>query len=264
MIINFMKMHGLGNDFVVIDGISQKFNIVKSQIIKLANRNLGVGCDQVLIIEPPQRPDANFYYRIFNQDGSEAMQCGNGARCVAKYALDAGLARGKNIIAECLSGLCEVEALENDDFRVNLCDIPNITTSLNSAAFPELKSIYHVNVGNDHIICLVDSLKKLNLYRTSKRIIREYEHLNANISFMEINSTDAIKLTVFERGVGLTLACGSAACASTFVAHQLNLTNSTCHVKFKHGSLTIELKPELKRIFMTGPARNVFFGQFKV
>lgn len=264
MIINFMKMHGLGNDFVVIDGISQKFNIVKSQIIKLANRNFGVGCDQLLIIEPPQRPDADFYYRIFNQDGSEAMQCGNGARCVAKYALDAGLIRGKKLIAECLAGVCEIEYLDNDDYRVNLCDIPNKVTELNSNASPDIKSIHHVNVGNDHIVCLVDNLKKLNLYRTSKRIIREFEQLSANINFVEINSEDSIRLTVVERGVGLTLACGSGACASAFVARHLGLTNSICQVKFKHGHLTIEIKPEIKRIFMTGPAKNVFLGQFKV
>jgi diaminopimelate epimerase len=264
MIINFMKMHGLGNDFIVIDGISQRFNIVKSQIIKLANRNLGVGCDQLLIIEPPLQPHADLYYRIFNQDGNEAMQCGNGARCIAKYAFDAGLARGTKLMAECRSGISEIEFIENDEYRVNLCDIPKTINKLNGSSFPEIKSLHHLNIGNDHIVCVVDNLKKINIYRLSKKIMREYEQLSANINFMEITALDTMKLTVFERGVGLTLACGSGACASTMVAHSLGLVNPSCQVKFKHGSLMIELNTMQGRIYMTGPAKNVFLGQFKV
>jgi diaminopimelate epimerase len=264
MIINFMKMHGLGNDFIVIDGITQKFNIVKTQIIKLANRNFGVGCDQVLVIEPPLTPQADFSYKIFNQDGSEAEQCGNGARCVAKYAFDAGLVSGKKLFAECNAGISEIEWLESQEYCVNLCAIPSQIEQISNHSFTEINKIYRVDVGNLHIVCIIDNLKKLNLYKLGNKLSRETEFSNANINFVEIISPDMVKLVVFERGVGLTLACGSGACASAVATHNAQLTGSTCEVRFKHGSLTIEIQHACKRIFMTGPAKNVFLGQFKV
>ncbi len=266
MRINFAKMHSLGNDFVVIDGITQKFNVIKNQVIKIADRHLGIGCDQILLIEPPNDPNVDLSFRIFNSDGSEANQCGNGARCITKFAIDNGLVASNNIIVQNNSGLITCEKINEYVYTVCLPNLPTVFEKVTWLELQEIKSAYLSNIGNNHLICQLNNNKNNNPYKLYKRIssICHEKSIKANITFIEVIDKTNVKANVFEYGAGQTLACGSSACATVATTHYLELTDAKCRVKFKLGYVDVELLQQANQVKLTGPAITSFVGEFKI
>jgi diaminopimelate epimerase len=265
MIINFTKMHGLGNDFVVIDLITQGARLQKNQLQRIADRKFGIGCDQVILITPPTRSDADFFYRIYNADGQEVEQCGNGARCAAKFFIDNGLSNKSKLTADCLGGSMALNLIDNELVEVNLgTNYTNVIAhSLNNPDLP--KEIYSVATGNPHGVCIVENLDRTPVAEWGKILTKNPIFPDeANISFMHIVNREHVELRVYERGVGPTLACGSAACAAMLVGKNLNLLDNRVKVSFQHGDLTIAVNSTDKTLSMTGPANNVYIGRFRV
>lgn len=264
MLVNFTKMHSLGNDFVIIDLITQSVKLHSAHIKRLADRNLGIGCDQVITIEPPIREKADFYYRIFNADGQEVEQCGNGARCAAKFFIESGLTNKDSLKADCLAGAIEL----------NMNDDNEISAKLALANFSEIvthklpfddgpKEVHSISIGNPHGICFVKDPISIPIAKWGRRISDSDIFPNrANISFVQVIDSSRIRLSVFERGVGPTLACGSGACAATIVSNKIKDTKNNLAVMFQHGELKINYQDEL--LVMTGPATSVFIGRFRI
>lgn len=265
MIINFTKMHGLGNDFVIIDLITQGARFQKIQLQRIADRKFGIGCDQVIVITPPTRRDADFFYRIYNADGHEVEQCGNGVRCAAKFFIDNGLSTKTKLIADCLGGSTALKIIDNELVEVNLGTnyTEVISHPLNTPELPH--EIHAVATGNPHGVCLVENLQNTPVAEWGKQLTKMPMFPNeANISFMQVLTSDHIELRVYERGVGPTLACGSAACAAVLVGRALNLLDDCVKVSFQHGDLSIAISPSDKSLSMTGPASSVYIGRFRI
>lgn len=269
-------MQGLGNDFVVIDAISQRIDINSDRARQLADRRFGIGCDQVLVVMPPESPDSDFRYRIFNNDGTEVEMCGNGARCFAKFVRDRRLTGKTTINVETLAGKIKLLVRNNSDITVDM-GIP----LLEPAAIPMLAktraltydlpladrtlTIGAISMGNPHAVTIVDSVTEAPVATLGPEI--EAHSLfpqRVNAGFMEIISRSEINLRVFERGAGETLACGSGACAAVVVGKLHNLLDSTVNVNLPGGHLTIEWPGEGHSVMMTGPATTVFTGQIDI
>jgi diaminopimelate epimerase len=264
MIVNFTKMHGLGNDFVVIDLITQGARLQKNHIKRIANRKFGVGCDQVILISPPTKEEMDFYYKIYNADGEEVEQCGNGLRCAAKFFCNNGLSNKTQLIASCLGGTSIVNIEDNQQVTVNLGN--NYSSVLSEELnYPDLpRQIHTVSTGNPHGVCIVTELNSTPVEQWGQQLTNDpLFPQGANIGFMEIIDRKHIKLRVFERGVGLTLACGSAACAAMLVGKSLNLLDNSVTVSFEHGDLLISVRDD-GALLMSGPANSVYIGRFKV
>jgi diaminopimelate epimerase len=265
MIVNFTKMHGLGNDFVIIELITQGARLHTNHITRLANRTFGVGCDQVILISPPTAPDIDFFYKIYNADGQEVEQCGNGLRCAAKFFYDSGLTNKTRLQAECLAGQAEV-TLEPSQLVSVTWDkkhTPVISQDLNIPGYPS--KIYQISVGNPHGVCIVDDLATTPILEWGSSLTKNPIFPDqANIGFMQIVDRNNIKLRVFERGAGLTHACGSGACAAVIVGNSIGVLNETVTVHFEFGELIINLDQQLNKLKMTGPANSVFIGRFKI
>lgn len=265
MIVNFTKMHGLGNDFVVIDLITQGTRLNKSHIKRIADRKFGIGCDQVILITPPNKPDIDFFYRIYNADGQEVEQCGNGLRCAAKFFIDNSLTNQNLVTAACLGGVTRVQVHDEQQLvTANLGkNYTAVTThTLNYPTMPT--QIHAISTGNPHGVCLVDDIKSILLQEWGQKLTSDPIFPNsANIGFMQIVSKNHAILRVYERGVGPTLACGSAACAATLVGKHLNLLDNRVTVEFAHGSLLIELNAD-QSVSMTGPASSIYIGRFRI
>ena len=216
MRINFTKMNGVGNDFVVIDAINQRFDITKNTIKYLAHRNRGIGCDQVLLIEPPKRFDIDFHYRIFNRDGSEVEQCGNGARCIAKFIHDNGLSGKKKIKISTLNNTLELEVLDSGDVLV-MFEPPIFEPSKIPLNADKEEGPFHVkfmnqkfqfipvNVGNPHAVIFDKDIRKINLKKVGS-FFQKHDQFpkQVNVNFAQVINKDLIKLRVFERGSGIT------------------------------------------------------------
>jgi diaminopimelate epimerase len=272
MNLKFSKMHGLGNDFVVIDAISQTVALTDTQIRQLADRHFGVGCDQVLLIEAPTRQDVDFRYRIFNADGGEVGQCGNGARCFARYVHDKGLTSKREIAVETASGTIFPRIEEDGEVSVNMgvprfapADIPfrakrqALTYSLqvNDAQV----EIGAVSMGNPHAVITVDSVADAPVAELGPLIEHHPDFpQRTNVGFMELVDRAHVRLRVHERGSGETLACGSGACAAAAIARQRGLINDMVRVQLPGGSLWIRWADEAHSMWMTGPASYVFEG----
>lgn len=265
MIVNFTKMHGLGNDFVVIDLITQGTRLNKSQLKRIADRKFGIGCDQIILITPPNKPDLDFFYRIYNADGEEVEQCGNGLRCAAKFFLDNSLTNKNQLIAACLGGVMQIQVHEEQPLvTANLGkNYTNVTT--HTISYPDMpQQIHSISTGNPHGVCVVADSKAIPVQEWGQKLTAApIFHNQANISFMQIVNRNQIILRVYERGVGPTLACGSAACAATLVGRHLNLLDSKVEVDFEYGSLLIEILSD-QSISMTGPASSVYIGRFRI
>ena len=226
MTLRFTKMHGLGNDFVVIDGISQTVTLGPERIRYLADRHFGVGCDQVLLVEASERPDADFRYRIFNADGGEVEQCGNGARCFARFVRDHGLIDRDEIRVITAGGLLRLQIQPNGQVAVDMgqpklepADIPFFATQRAKqyliAADGVDMAIGAVSMGNPHAVLVVADVDRAPVAHLGPLLERHGRFpKRANVGFMQIVAPDHIRLRVFERGVGETLACGSGACAA--------------------------------------------------
>ena len=276
MKLRFSKMHGLGNDFVVIDAISQKVALTPERVRRLADRNFGIGCDQVLVVEAPQGADADFRYRIFNQDGGEVENCGNGARCFAVYVRQRKLTGKRLIRAETAGGTLVLQVLPDNQVRVDM-GVPRLEPAEIPFIAPERAVIYPlpiagqhleisaVSMGNPHAVTLVEKVAEYDV----KGIGAQVENHSAfpkrvNAGFMEVVSRREIRVRVFERGAGETLACGTGACAAVVAGQLRKLLEQEVKVHLPGGTLSIEWAGEGSPVMMTGPATMVFHGQISI
>lgn len=274
MNIQFTKMQGAGNDFMVIDAINQPVSLSAAQIKQLANRQFGVGFDQLLLVEPSKTAD--FKYRIFNADGSEVAQCGNGARCFVRFVIDQNLTKKNEILVETASGIISPKLENNGEVTVNMGpprfapqEIPFMTETrslqyaLNVGG--EAYQISALSMGNPHAVLLVDNVETAPVQTLGAKIeVHPNFPERVNVGFMQIVDAHTIKLRVFERGSGETLACGTGACAAAVAGIQLGKLQSPVTVKARGGILTITWAGEGQSVLMTGPAEPVFTGTITV
>jgi len=276
MNLSFSKMHGLGNDFVVIDAINQRISLDNEMARHLADRHRGIGCDQILIVEANRSPDSDFFYRIFNADGSEVAQCGNGARCFARYVRDKGLTDQDTIRVETISGFMTLQIESDDQITVNMgvphfepADIPlNRKSRANSYKINiDGQSIEFgaVSLGNPHAVIRVEDICTASV-ATLGPLLESHDDFpeRANIGFVQVSDPSQLILRVYERGSGETEACGSGACAAMIIARQQGWVDDSVTVKLRGGILRISWKGEGEPVWMTGPATHVFDGEIKL
>ncbi|MBW7472245.1 diaminopimelate epimerase [Marinobacter sp. M216] len=274
--VRFTKMHGLGNDFMVVDAISQPFRLRPEMIRELADRNFGIGFDQLLVVEPPGLPDVDFRYRIFNADGSEVEQCGNGARCFARFVRDQRLTNKKVIRVQTAKGVIELRVGKDGLVMVNM-GVPELNPPAIPFAADRRKQVYTVDVngetveltavsmGNPHGVLLVDDVDTAPVETLGPRLENHPRFpARANIGFLQIIDRTHVRLRVFERGSGETLACGSGACAAVVVGCLRGLLDNRVEVELRGGRLVIEWRGEGTPVMMEGPATSVFEGQLRL
>ena len=276
MQLRFTKMHGLGNDFVVIDLITQRFKLKPHHIRKIADRHFGIGCDQVLAVEIPTQPDVDFRYRIYNAEGSEVEQCGNGARCFARFVRDKRLTGKQQIKVETLGGIIQLEVANNREVRVDMgepqLDPKRIPFTADQQAVDyalevagEQWQVGAVSMGNPHVVLTVDNVDSAPVERLGP-IIESHPRFpqRVNVGFMQVVDRDHVRLRVFERGVGETLACGTGACAAAVSGIVQGRLDDTVTVDLPGGSLRIHWPGAGQPVIMTGPATTVFEGQIQL
>ena len=276
MRIKFTKMHGLGNDFVVLDAVSQALSLTPEQARFLADRHFGVGCDQVLVVEKPSRTDADFRYRIFNADGGEVEQCGNGARCFVRFVHEKGLTAKRAIRVETQGGLIEPR-LEDDGLvtvdmgvpRFEPSHVPFVTDS--DALVQPLHvdgtavAVTALSMGNPHAVQVVDDVRLAPVAEQGPRMENHPRFpQRVNAGFMQVVDRHAIRLRVYERGAGETLACGSGACAAVAAGIARGLLDSPVRVSTRGGELTIAWGGPGRPVLMTGPAVTVFDSEIEI
>jgi diaminopimelate epimerase len=272
MKLQFTKMHGLGNDFVVLDAVHQIVCLESGQIRRIADRHRGVGCDQLLLVEPAQRTDADFRYRIFNADGGEVEQCGNGARCFARFVRDRKLTDKDVIAVETQAGVIRLTVEDDGQVSVDMGpprlqpgEIPFIAPAQAEryaiAVADEMLEIGAVSMGNPHAVLRVDSVGTTPV-TTLGPLLERHERFpqRANVGFMEVVQPDHIRLRVFERGVGETRACGTGACAAMVVGRIQGLLSEAVQVDLPGGRLRVRWRGDGGAVIMTGPAARVFEG----
>ena len=265
-------MHGLGNDFIVLNGMEQQLNLSHAQLRLLADRRLGVGCDQVLLLEKPDMPGCDIRYRIFNADGNEVEHCGNGVRCVGDYLFQRGLVTGDEIHAQTVNGRVVVYRANNGLIRVNM-GIPRFDPAEIPANFarqdkhytislPEGDvSVMAVSVGNPHAVLIVDDVDQVPVQTLGPAIQSSGVFPNGvNVGFMQILDRTRIRLRVFERGVGETLACGTGAVAAMVTGKVVDLLENEVDIGLKGGHLTVSWYGANEPVWMTGPATTVYEG----
>ncbi|MCE8018848.1 diaminopimelate epimerase [Halomonas sp. MCCC 1A11036] len=273
MLLHFTKMHGLGNDFMVIDLITQRARLRDEQVRQLADRRFGVGFDQLLVVEPPRDPDMDFRYRIFNADGSEVENCGNGARCFARFVLDQRLTHKREIRVETAGGPLTLKVNDDDQVTVDMgaprfspATLPFDATEdrpLHALEVDgETYEIGAVSMGNPHAVLRVRSVDSAPVERLGPAIEAHPRFpRRVNVGFMQVVSPHEIHLRVFERGSGETLACGTGACAAVASGIRQGLLQSPVTVHLRGGDLRIEWPGEEAPLMMTGPAERVFEGR---
>lgn len=276
MVLQFSKMHGLGNDFIVVDATQVKLNITMQQIQKLANRHIGIGFDQLLIIAPPKDSSHDFFYRIFNADGTEAYQCGNGARCIAKFIHDHKLSEKKELTVATMKNKHKLILQSPNVVTVDMGtpvlepdEIPFKAETKRTIYTLNIKygdyNVSVVSMGNPHCIFEVDNVNDVDLERIGKNISEHPQFpQRTNVEFMQILSKETIRLRIYERGVGETLACGSGACAAVVSGILQNKLSSRVKVTMPGGDLMIEWNGNNEPVWMTGPAEEVFQGQVRL
>ena len=282
MRLPFTKMHGLGNDFMVIDCVSQPHRLSTEQIVLYADRQLGIGFDQLLQIEPATHPDADFRYRIFNRDGSEVEHCGNGARCFAKYVYDKGLTTHNPIKVETVNRLLSLQLSEDGEVTVDMgepdfapeslpFEAENASVNVDSgqryrcevvtASTTQEIEFSALSMGNPHAVIVVEDLDKIDVVGLGAAL---GQHgcfpQGANVGFMQVAAQQSVRLRVFERGSGETLACGTGACAAVVSGCKLGLLESPVEVNVRGGTLTIAWQGDGAPVLMTGPATTVYDG----
>ena len=276
MQLKFTKMHALGNDFVLLDFYEKSIEITSSQIRKLASRNTGVGCDQVLLIEQSQEPSADFRYRIFNADGNEVEQCGNGARCFAKYVFDHKSINKKNMVLETNSGLMHVELNDDDSIGVNM-GLPRFEPDLIPFVAEEERDSYSVDIlgtptelavlsmGNPHAVIIVDNVNTAPVEEFGNALQKHPLFPNkVNLSFMQLLSYSQIQLRVYERGAGETYACGSGACAAVVVGNAQGKLENEVTVTQKGGDLMVIWEGGDNPVFLKGSATYIYEGEIQI
>lgn len=273
----FTKMHGLGNDFMVIDNLDRRWQPDPEQIRGWADRHFGVGFDQLLVVEPPstaaETAGADFSYRIFNADGGEVEQCGNGLRCFARFVFLKGLTDQSDLCVETLSGLAYPRLLADEQVAVDMgmaefepAKIP-FQAAQSALSYPltvddQCLNIGALAVGNPHAVLQIEDTEAAPVEDLGAKIGQRAEFPNGvNVGFMQVVSRQLIRLRVFERGVGETLACGTGACAAAITAHRWGLTDKNVTVELRGGKLQIEWDGE--RVRMVGPATHVYDGSIQ-
>ena len=272
MLLQFSKMHGLGNDFVVVDNVTQNLYVNPEQIKQWANRHTGIGFDQLLLVEPPYDPDLDFHYRIFNADGSEVAQCGNGARCFAKFVRLKGLTNKNHLKVSTKAGKLVLHLEKDGQVTVEM-GAPQFEPASVPFKAQKAEQTYVLRaqdetilcgvmgLGNPHCVIEVDDVNSAPVERLGQ-LLGQHERFpeGVNVGFMQILSPDQVKLRVHERGVGETQACGSGACAAVVVGIQQQKLNSQVTVDLLGGKLMIRWQPD-QPVRMTGPAELIFDGQ---
>ena len=276
MSLKFTKMHGAGNDFVVIDGIRQSVALSPEQIRLLADRHFGIGCDQLLLVEKSRRDDADFRYRIFNADGGEVEQCGNGARCFVRFVHEKKLTGKKEIVVETRSGLISPRLEDDGRITVNMgapifapARIP-FTSDSDAVMQPldiagQTVQITAVSMGNPHAVQVVEDVENAPVANQGP-LIEHHARFpqRVNAGFMQILDREHIKLRVYERGTGETLSCGTGACAAVVAGIRRGLLDDTVHVATRGGALTIHWAGAQTPVLLTGPAVTVFEGEINL
>ena len=276
MKLAFVKMHGIGNDVVLIDNLSQKLDLGAEQIRLLADRRLGIGCDQLLVVEPAGESHADVRARIFNQDGSEVGQCGNGLRCLAAYLRDAGIATGEQITIEAGQGTVRARLTKGRVVTVDMGvprfaprDIPFLADAQAVAYHVRVGAqrleIGAVSMGNPHAVIRVDDCESTPV----EELGRGVQSIDAfpegvNVGFMQVLDDSRVRLRVFERGVGETLACGSGACAAVAVGRRSDWLGARVSVMLSGGELTVDWDGEGEPMWLTGPTQRTFEGKFEL
>lgn len=276
MLIKFTKMQGLGNDFIVIDAINQAIALSAEQIRFLADRHFGVGCDQLLMVEKPVADNADFKYRIFNADGGEVAQCGNGARCFARFVRDKKLSNKDRIVVETDAGQLLLRFDGEELITVNMGvprhmpeQIPLLMAAEALIYSVELNAekveFYAVSMGNPHAVIQVQDVSEAPLEVLGAQLeCHEIFPQRVNVGFMQILSRKQINLRVYERGAAETLACGSGACAAVVAGIEQGLLDKVVRVNLPGGELTIEWMGRGHPVFMSGPAVSVYEGQIQL
>ena len=276
MLIQFSKMHGLGNDFVVVDGVTQKVFFNAETLKRLGDRHFGIGFDQLLLVEPPYDPDLDFHYRIFNADGSEVQQCGNGARCFARFVRLKGLTNKDRIAVSTVSGRIVLQLEDNDQVTVNM-GVPEFEPAKIPFRALKAEKLYLlrvaeqtvmcgvVSMGNPHCVIEVPSVKDAPVETLGPKL-ESFDRFpeRINVGFMEVVSASEINLRVYERGAGESLACGTGACAAVVVGIQQEKLKGRVKVNLPGGSLYISWNGPGSPVYMTGPAEHVFDGQIEL
>ena len=276
MRLKFTKMQGLGNDFVMLDGIRQRVELDRAQIARVADRHFGVGCDQVLLVERPSRTDVDFRYRIFNADGGEVEQCGNGARCFVHFVRDQGLTAKRKIRVETLGGVIEPTLEPDGQVQVDM-GVPRFEPEaipfVGDSAAPTQDldvagasvTISTLSMGNPHAVQVVADVEVAPVATQGPLIERHPQFpRGANAGYMQVVDRANIRLRVWERGAGETLACGTGACAAVVAGIRRGLLDSTVRVRTRGGELTIRWDGAGEPVLMTGPAQAVFEGEWQV
>jgi diaminopimelate epimerase len=274
-ILRFTKMQGLGNDFVVFDGIAQRVDLAREELKRLADRRYGVGCDQILVVEQPTRPDVDFRYRIFNADGNEVQQCGNGARCFVQFVRQRGLTNKTRIIVETAGGIIAPEIVEGGLVAVDMgeprfaaAEIP--FAGEGDAVIRPLDidgktvQVTLVSMGNPHAVQVVDDVDRAPVTLEGPRIEHDRrfpERVNAG--YMQVVDRATIRLRVWERGAGETPACGTGACAAVVAGIRRGLLDRVVGVEMRGGRLAVAWPGPASAVTMTGPAATVFEGEWE-
>lgn len=276
MRFEFTKMQGIGNDFVVIDARSQPIELGADQLRHLADRRFGVGCDQVLLLEPPRQAGADVRYRIFNHDGAEVEQCGNGARCIARYLHENGLAEHAEIVAETTAGLITLFLEPDHQVRVNM-GVPDFEPEHIPLKIAARAMIYSlplqqgdvqfraVSMGNPHAVLQVVDIDSAPVSELGPLLQHQAQFpASVNVGFMQVIDRGHIRLRVYERGVGETPACGTGACAAAVTGIQARLLDADVSVDLPGGRLHIHWAGAGEPVWMTGPAEFVYQGSIEL
>ena len=273
MHFHFSKMHGLGNDFMVVDCITQNVFFSQDLIRRLADRHTGVGFDQLLVVEAPYDPESDFHYRIFNADGSEVEQCGNGARCFARFVRLKGLTNKYSISVSTKKGKTILDVEDDGEVTVNM-GVPEFEPNKIPFKAKQKEKTYimragdktlfcgAVSMGNPHVVTVVDDVDTAEV-ETLGPLLESHERFpeRVNAGFMQVVNRNHIRLRVYERGAGETQACGSGACGAVAVGILQGLLDENVKVSLPGGDLRISWQGPGKPLFMTGPATHVFDGQ---
>lgn len=276
MRLKFTKMQGVGNDFVVLDAVRQTLDVGPGLARRLADRHFGVGCDQVLVIEPPRTPGTDFYYRIFNSSGEEVEHCGNGARCFLRYVRDRGLTDKREIKVETLSGVIAPRLEADGQVTVDMgppefepARIPFVAERRAPTYWIDVEGepveIVALSMGNPHAVQVVDDVDAAPVTTQGPLVERHPRFPNrVNAGYMQVMARDHVRLRVYERGAGETLACGTGACAAVAAGITLGLLDRRVRVTTHGGELTIAWGGEGRPVLMTGPAETVFEGEIEL
>lgn len=285
MLLHFTKMHGLGNDFMIVDCLTQNVSFSPEKIRQLSNRTRGIGFDQLLLAEPPDDPDADFRYRIYNADGSEAKQCGNGARCFAFFIHEKKLCFKKTIKIQVANKIISLTIKNDRQVTVNMGEPVFSTPDIPFKQPEQINGIYSltlkdqrllnisaVSMGNPHAVICFDDLSsddcvwQSNLIENISPEIQEHPDFpeRCNVGFYEVISFNEINLRVYERGAGETMACGSGACAAMAAAFMKKQVGESVVVHLRGGMLVIDWQGLGHPLYMTGPVERVFEGQLRM